>query len=209
MDPGGDWGTAENSRGSGGPRSDPRSWAPREAAASNKTPEVTTPPPTGVCLLSCVSCRNSEDLSRVLQVVQRSQVTLNESVGSALVSSLAEGERVADIKPVLQQVSLISGEEGGSMCSSHHQMEGRLRVQSLASVLSLACRLVDADLALEYLAMWDRTKSLPESLVGSLVALSRESGRMEVMESLLTVLRELQQPVGVESAAQFRLWAQR
>lgn len=50
--------------------------------------------------------RNSEDLRRVLQVVQRSQVTLNESVGSALVSCLAEGERVADIKPVLQQVNV-------------------------------------------------------------------------------------------------------
>lgn len=65
-----------------------------------------TTPPIEVCLLSCGLCRNSEDLSRVLQVIQRSQVTLNESVGSALVSSLAEGERVADIKPVLQQVSL-------------------------------------------------------------------------------------------------------
>lgn len=105
VDPGGDWGAAENSRGSGGPRSDPRPWAPREAAAPNKTPEVTTPP-TEVCLFSCGLCRNSEDLSRVLQVIQRSKVTLNESVGSALVSSLAEGERVADIKPVLQQVSL-------------------------------------------------------------------------------------------------------
>lgn len=95
------------------------------------------------------------------------------------------------------------------MCFPHHQMEGRLRVQSLASVLSLACRLVDADLALEYLAMWDRTKSLPEPLVGSLVALSRESGRMDVIDSLLAILRELRQPVGVDSAAQFRLWAQR
>lgn len=124
-------------------------------------------------------------------------------------SSLAEGERVADIKPVLQQVSLELIRARRSLCFPHHQMEGRLRVQSLASVLSLACRLVDADLALEYLATWDRTKSLPEPLVGSLVALSRESGRMDVMDSLLAILRELRQPVGVDSAAQFRLWAQR
>lgn len=88
-------------------------------------------------------------------------------------------------------------------------MEGRLRVQSLASVLSLACRLGDADVALEYLAMWDRTKSVPDPLVGSLVSLSRESGKMEVMDTLLAILRELRQPVGVDSAAQFRLWAQR
>jgi hypothetical protein len=48
--------------------------------------------------------RNPEDLSRVMQVVQRSEVTLNEGLGSALVSGLAEEGRVADMRRVLQQV---------------------------------------------------------------------------------------------------------
>lgn len=88
-------------------------------------------------------------------------------------------------------------------------MQGRLRVQSLASILLLACRKVDADLTLEYLAMWDSSKSIPEPLVGALVTLSWKSGRVEVMDSLLTILGELRQPVGMDSAAQFKLWAQR
>ena len=40
----------------------------------------------------------------MMQVVQRSEVTLNEGLGSALVSGLAEEGRVADMRRVLQQV---------------------------------------------------------------------------------------------------------
>lgn len=89
------------------------------------------------------------------------------------------------------------------------QMQGHLRVQSLALVLSLACREVDAGLGLEYLAKWNRTQELPEHIVRSLVALSRESGRPEVVERLLEILWDTRQTVGTESAAEFRLWAER
>jgi pentatricopeptide repeat protein len=134
--------------------------------------------------------RNPEDLSRVMQVVQRSEVTLNEGLGSALVSGLAEEGRVADMRRVLQQ------------------MHGRLRMQGRASVLSLACRSVDADMALEHLAMWDTWQELPDSLVGLLVVLSRESRRPEVVERLLQTLHQTQQPVTQEVATEFRQWAE-
>ena len=56
--------------------------------------------------------RNPDDLCRILQVVERSKVTLNESLGSALVSSLAEAGRVADVKRVVEQVWCVC-ERGG------------------------------------------------------------------------------------------------
>ena len=51
-----------------------------------------------------LSSRNPDDLSRVLHVVQRSQLPVSESLGSALVSGLAKGGRVDDVKMVVQQV---------------------------------------------------------------------------------------------------------
>ena len=89
------------------------------------------------------------------------------------------------------------------------QMHGRLRMQGRASVLSLACRSVDADMALEHLAMWDTWQELPDSLVGLLVALSRESRQPEVVERLLQTLHQTQQPVTQEVATEFRQWAER
>ena len=144
-------------------------------------------------------------------MVQRSEVTLNESLGSALVSSLAEEGRVADMRRVLQQVRREGcgspGHVGRSLCAV--QMQGRLRMQGRASVLSLACRSMDADLALEHLATWDVWQQLPDSLVGLLVALSRESGRPEVVERLLQTLHKTQQPVSREVAMELRQWAER
>ena len=90
-----------------------------------------------------------------------------------------------------------------------HQMPGRLRVQGVASIVSLACREVNSDLALEYLAGWDVAKPLPDGLVGSLVELALVSGRSEVVDRLLAILRETRQTVGVACAAELRLWAQR
>ena len=89
------------------------------------------------------------------------------------------------------------------------QMQGRLRMQGRASVLSLACRSMDADLALEHLATWDVWQQLPDSLVGLLVALSRQSGRPEVVERLLWTLHKTQQPVSQEVAMELRQWAER
>ena len=50
-------------------------------------------------------CRDSQGLSRILEVVQRSDLGLDEGLGSALVSGLAEDGRITDIRAVLQQVS--------------------------------------------------------------------------------------------------------
>lgn len=43
----------------------------------------------------------------MLRVVHGSEVTLNESLGSALVSGLAEEGRIKDIKVVLQKVGML------------------------------------------------------------------------------------------------------
>ena len=51
--------------------------------------------------------RNSDDLSRVLELVQISKVSLDESLGSGLVSSLAEEGRIANIREVVQQVQWV------------------------------------------------------------------------------------------------------
>lgn len=172
-------------------------WTPEEVAGKLRGLEeqvdrgqTPNPQQLAVLLPPIRHYKNPEDLSRMLRVVHGSEVTLNESLGSALVSGLAEEGRIKDIKVVLQK------------------MQGHLRVQSLALVLSLACREVDAGLGLEYLAKWNRTQELPEHIVRSLVALSRESGRPEVVERLLEILWDTRQTVGTESAAEFRLWAE-
>lgn len=156
--------------------------------------------------------RNHSDLSRVLRVVQRSKVPLNESLGSALVSGLAEAGRVTDVKSVVQQVCMSVESArcyGECSLSLSDQMQGRLRVQSQSSVLSLACQTTDVELALEYLARWDVLQPVPETVVQSLAALSRESGRPDLMEKLLVVVRGTRQSLGEESATELRLWAER
>ena len=51
--------------------------------------------------------RNPDDLSRVLELVQRSKFTLDKSLGSALVSSLAEEGRIANVREVVEQVEWV------------------------------------------------------------------------------------------------------
>ena len=149
-------------------------------------------------------------LSRVLQVVERSEVKLTESLGSALVSGLAEVGRVADIRRVMRKVwwrVCVGGRAIEWPLVS--QMQGRLRVQGQSSVLSLACREGDSELALEYLAGWGGGQPLSGSLVASLMALSRERQRSEVMEALLGVLARTRQSVDEEGVAEIRQWAER
>jgi pentatricopeptide repeat protein len=133
--------------------------------------------------------RNRDDLSRVLEVVRRSGITLDEGLGSALVSSLAERGRVDEVREMVEQ------------------MQGRLRVQSQSSVLAMACSERDADLAVEFLASRQSPQPLPASLVRDLVALSRETGRPDLVEQLLGVVRETRQPLTGDGVAQLRLWA--
>ena len=88
-------------------------------------------------------------------------------------------------------------------------MDGRLRVQSQSSVLSVACRHGDVDLALQYLTKWTRGQPLPNTLVESLVALSRESQQPEIMETLLSVLGKTRQSVNEDSVREIIQWANR
>ena len=89
------------------------------------------------------------------------------------------------------------------------QMQGRLRLKSRTAVLALASRCVDADLAVEHLAMWDMLQVVPDSLVVALVKLSRESGRPDVVEGLLETLQKTQQLVPQEAVTEFKQWAER
>ena len=88
-------------------------------------------------------------------------------------------------------------------------MDGRLRVQSQSSVLSVACRHGDVDLALQHLTKWTRGQPLPNTLVESLVALSRESQQPEIMETLLSVLGKTRQSVNEDSVREIIQWANR
>ena len=135
--------------------------------------------------------RNSDGLSRVLEVVRRSKVTLDESLGSALVSSLAEGGRVSEVREVV------------------HQLQGRLRLQSQSSVLAMACREGDPGLAMEFLAGRRSAQPLADSLVELLVALSRQTQEPQLVEQLLSVVRETRQSLSEEGVAQLKLWAER
>jgi hypothetical protein len=82
-------------------------------------------------------------------------------------------------------------------------------VQSQSAVLAMACREGDADLALQFLGGREAAQPLPGQLVGQLVALSRETGRAEVVERLLAVVRETQQVLSRESTAELQQWAER
>lgn len=88
-------------------------------------------------------------------------------------------------------------------------MQGRLRVQSQSSVLEMACRERDPDLAMEFLANRHSPQPLPDPLVEGLVALSCETARPGLVEQLLTVMRETHQPITADAVAQLRLWAHR
>lgn len=107
MDPRrGSWET-EGSGGAGGQRPDPQPSAAGGASATHTTLQVSHLLTVCNSCLCCVPHRNPEDLSRMLRVVHGSEVTLNESLGSALVSGLAEEGRIKDIKVVLQKVGML------------------------------------------------------------------------------------------------------
>ena len=94
-----------------------------------------------------------------------------------------------------------------SLCLS--QMQGRLRMNSQSSVLTMACQMKDDQMALEYLTSWDTAQHLPDGLVRLLIALSRESEATEIMERLLETIHETGQPLGADSAAELRMWGER
>ena len=88
-------------------------------------------------------------------------------------------------------------------------MQGQLRVQSHSSVLGMACRERDPDLAMEFLANRHSPQPLPDPLVEGLVALSHETARPQLVEQLLAVVTETRQPLTADTVAQLKLWAQR
>lgn len=179
-------------------RSSPTQWGSEEVYEKLNSLEIAVDngqsPDLGYLAMLLAPLQHHKDgdiLDRVLKVVQRSGITLTESLGSALVTRLAERERINDIQYVVET------------------MDGRLRVQSQSSVLSVACRHGDVDLALQYLTKWTRGQPLPNTLVESLVALSRESQQPEIMETLLSVLGKTRQSVNEDSVREIIQWANR
>ena len=131
--------------------------------------------------------RGDGNLSRVLDLVRRSKVTLEEGLGSALVSSLAGEGRANEVKEVVGQ------------------MAGRLRYSGQFSVLDMACRHSDPDFAVEFLA---GQPVLPEKLVDSLISLSQKTQRLDVVEQLLSVMMRSGQCLSVRGGADgLRSWA--
>lgn len=132
--------------------------------------------------------RTDGNLSRVLELVRRSKVILEEGLGSALVSSLAGEGRVHEVKEVVGR------------------MAGRLRCQGQLSILNMACRERDPDLAMEFLT---GQSLLPDSIVESLIILSHETNRPDLLQQLLTIMTSSHQHLSVDGIDHLKTWATR
>ena len=135
--------------------------------------------------------KDSEGLVRVLEVMRRANVTIDNGVASALVVGLAEAGWAEDMRTVLRE------------------MQGQLRLQGTVAVLSLACRERDVELAKEYLEKWDVLQPLPLGVGEELVRLAVDAGHREIVEAVFRTVRNTGQKMDEKMARALQQWAAR